>query len=308
MVLKPVLADLTSAISAMAANSAPRPPTSRLKVPSPSPYDGKPKKECGPWLQRVHTWLTCNGEDPDTPEAVRAASSLLSGAAQQWFQSCVQSAKQAGYGDETAGGFLTFDDFAKAMECFLGDPLPELKARIALRNLAQNRSVLDYASEFQRLISYIPGIDTGSLRFAFWYGLKPRIQELLTGKIEDVETWYGIRDLAHRFDTQMFMPKHGPFASSRSYSSPRDKRDDPMDLGTAHVNSSARGRAPTPGPSRGRSPTPHRSMSPARSSAPRLTKLTDQERAQLRAAGACFRCRQPGHVSANCPKARGPKN
>lgn len=299
------LATIASAVTVNNAANADRTPTSSLKVPSPGTYDGKSRKECGPWLNRVLTWLTCNKADPDTPDAVRAASTLLTGPAQQWFQSCVQSTKSAGYGDETSGGFQTFRDFAEAMELFLGDPLPELQARLSLRSLAQTRSVLIYASEFQRLISYIPNIDAGTLKFDFWFGLKPKIKELLTGKIENLPTWTDIRDLAHRFDTQLYLPRSSYAFSTPTPSAPRDRRpDDPMDINSAMTSRHPRGRAPTPGPSRGRSPAPRRSQSPARSShspSPRLSKLTPEERDQLRAAGACFKCRKHGHIAANCP-------
>jgi hypothetical protein len=33
-----------------------------------------------------------------------------------------------------------------------------------------------------------------------------------------------------------------------------------------------------------------------------FTKLTEEEKAQLRKRGACFRCRQDGHMSRECPK------
>lgn len=161
--MQTLLVAMNAVIPAMVANST-RTSASRLKVPSPGNYDDTPKKECGPWLNRVLTWLTCNEADPDTPEAVRAASSLLSSSAQQWFQSCIQAAKTAGYADETSGCFATFRDCAFAMERFLGDPLPEFRARLNLRALVQTRSVLDYAFEFQRLISYIPAIDSGTLK------------------------------------------------------------------------------------------------------------------------------------------------
>ena len=34
----------------------------------------------------------------------------------------------------------------------------------------------------------------------------------------------------------------------------------------------------------------------------RLGPLTDEERKKLSAKGRCFRCRQQGHMSRNCPK------
>ena len=33
-----------------------------------------------------------------------------------------------------------------------------------------------------------------------------------------------------------------------------------------------------------------------------LLKLTDKEREELRASGACFKCRQPGHIARECRK------
>jgi hypothetical protein len=34
---------------------------------------------------------------------------------------------------------------------------------------------------------------------------------------------------------------------------------------------------------------------------PRFTQLSEQEKSDLRARGACFKCRQTGHISKYCP-------
>jgi hypothetical protein len=183
------------------------------------------------------------------------------------------------------------------MERNLGDPIPELKARKELHTLRQTTSVLDYASHFQRLLSFIPNLDPQHIAFSFWNGLKPKIQELLTGKIQEHSTWQEIRDLAHRFDT-LVMEQRFP-SSRRSYPVPRDHRpDDPMDLSAAYASRpTARGRPATPDPRRGRTPSPRRPTSDR----PTLSKLTSAERDQLRSTGACFRCRQVGHFRSDCP-------
>lgn len=321
--LQPFIANV-SALATAASNAASRPASTSvlppgLKMPTPPYFDGKSRRNCSTWLTQVRNWLIVTGVDLSTLHSVRVAANLLSDSALQWFQSKVQQARHDGYGDESTGGFQNFDEFAHDMELSLGDPLPELKARKELHVLTQTTSVLNYASTFARLISFIPNLDPGHLSFAFWFGLKPKIKEQLSGKVEDAAPWQEIRTLAHRFDTLAMEQRSSPSSSSfpsyrRSYSVPRDnRRDDPMDLGSAYVSRHPRGRSPTPDPRRGRSPTPDprrgRSPSPFRPSSdrPTLAKLTPAEREQLRSIGACFRCRKTGHFTGQCPLNRAGK-
>ena len=240
------------------------------------------------------------GLDLDSPNCVIFVSSFLTGPAQTWFSS---ESDRAPYGMADSAGFSTFEEFATALMRHLGDPNPEDKARRSLRSLKQTTSVKAYADEFQRIITYLPNRDAADLRFDFIYGLKPKIQELLVGKVDDsCMPWQDVRDLAYRFD-DVVMSSRFPFAPQPSRpSSFRDTRPSndpsPMDLGATSTEYH-RGRTTTPGsPFRGRASTPD-----PRSFASPLPKLTDQERQKLIATNGCFRCRKPhaGHQARDCP-------
>ncbi len=272
-----------------------------IKAPTIDFFDGKQQKSVRPWLQRTRSILKLMGLNLDSPNCVTFVSSFLTGPAQTWFSS---EADRAAYGMADSAGFSTFDDFATALMRHLGDPNPEDKARKNLRSLKQTTSVKAYADEFQRIITYLPNRDADDLRFDFIYGLKPKIQELLVGKVDDSNMlWQDVRDLAYRFDDVVMSSRFnstGP-QPSRPFPS-RDTRPHngpaPMDIGATSTEYS-RGRPSSPGPSsRGRSSTPH-----PRSSANSLPKLTDQERQKLIANNGCFRCRKfnAGHQARDCP-------
>ena len=313
--IQPFLANvaiLASAISSRGPDHGPNLPERTqglppgVKAPRPPPYDGKSKKNCVPWTTSLRTYFQVTGVNLNTRKAVQLASTYLIDAAQMWWQSRLDTCRKDGDPDDISGGYLTFDEFAAALQISLGDPMPELKARKELQTLRQITSVTKYAWNFQRIIMSIPHPDVASLKFQFWYGLKSEIQKLLAGRVQDCNTWLDIRDLAHEYDEIVTDQRYSSYspAPRRNY---RDNRpDDPMDLSSAHVSHSSRSRAPTPGPSRGRTPSPaSRRSTPDR---PRLTKLTSEERDKLRSAGACFRCRKPGHISANCPLGRPASN
>lgn len=275
-----------------------------VKIPHPPFYDGRSKKACRPWLNTVRTWMQVTRMDLDSIDCVRLASTFLTDAAQDWFQSRMLITAQEEYADTTAAGYANFDEFAFDLERALGDPYPELKARKDLHRLTQRTSVMEYASQFQRIVAHIPTTDPAHLLWKFLDGLKPDLQKLLLGKTEGMQKWQDVRDLAHRFDSLVMDSRHKAYPDRRPaypVNTTRDnRRDDPMDLSAAHVPSrspSVHRRPPTPGPNRGRSPAP----SSSNTDRPRLAKLTPEERDRCIAEGRCLRCRKLGHFASTCP-------
>ena len=180
-----------------------------VKPPVLETFSGKSPKDVRPWLQRARSVLRISGFDLESSDVVSYAASFLTGAANSWFLS---EADRAPYGSIDNGGFNNFDEFATALTRHMGDPNPEDKARKSLRSLRQTTSVKSYADEFQRLITYLPNRDPADLCFDFVTGLKPKIQELLVGKVTCDMKWQDVRDLAYRFDDVVMM-NHRSFPS-----------------------------------------------------------------------------------------------
>ena len=268
------------------------------KAPVIENYNGSVKL-LRPWLNRTRGILIMLGFDLNQPFTVVYAASFLTGPAQSWYNSEADRAKTY----KESAGFATFDDFASALSAKMGDPDPESKARDRLANLRQTTSVKAYADDFHRIITHLPNRHPDDLCHDFKRGLKPRIRELLVGRITPNMTWHDIRDLAYQMDDAV-MSHRNVRDHSRTFSSEhRDNRpDDPMDLGNV---TTSRGRSLSRSQSPSRYPTPGRSNTS--SSTSRIPKLTPEIRAHLMANNGCFRCRKEnaGHTAINCP---GPVN
>ena len=267
------------------------------KAPTIETYNGSVKL-LRPWLNRTRGILMMLGFDLNQPFTVVYAASFLTGPAQSWYNSEADRAKEY----KESAGFATFDDFSRALSAKMGDPDPESKARDRLINLRQTTSVKAYADEFHRIITHLPHRHPDDLCHDFKRGLKPKIRELLVGRITQNMTWHDIRDLAYQMDDAVMSHR-----TDRIFPRTTDRRDnrpdDPMELG--HV-STPRGRTPSrsQSPERGRRfPTPGRSSAPLSSTTTRIPKLTPEIRAHLMANNGCFRCRKEnaGHTASNCP-------
>ena len=263
-----------------------------VKPPLPTRLSAKRRSDVPDWIANTRVALQLAGFNLDHSASVAYASTFLDDKANAWWRTCLAAPANPAF--QSSGGFGTFDSFAAELQKKLGQPFPEATAREKLAKLQQTRSVLDYSDAFTRIIKDLPERHWKDLRFDYLQGLKLSIREMLTGKISEDTKWEEISSLAHQCDQVLmarpsgarpqYMERDRPLPS-RPINSPT-----PMELGhLGHVDAPRKGRPQTPHP---------RANSPLRTAS--LNRLTDEERESLRRAGACFRCRKPGHFSREC--------
>ena len=244
-------------------------------------------KDVETFLTQMRTFLYLSEINPTSQTAVAVASQFLRGDTASWFAS-----KQKLYND-IAGGFGTFNDFAAGLRIATGIRDPVKTARENLANARHRTSVAKYREDFSKWQAYLPV--ESSTAHAFYRGLKDDIRLLLVGKCSyTVDSWERIADLAEEMDREKFHARGT--TSYRPSATPSGPV--PMDLGVVEAKTSyprSRSSSPAPRPS-----TP--------GSRPALKRLTDADRDQLRKEGRCFKCREKGHVSADCPTKVAPKN
>jgi hypothetical protein len=286
-----------------------------VKPPQPNRFDARNKADIPAWIDQTRATLLLAGFSLESPATVAYVSSFLDDRAAAWWSTCVSAAPPH---LKASAGFSGFEEFAIALRDRLGVPHADDFARDRLSRLRQHKSVLDYTDEFTRLIKEIPNRHPSDLRHDYLQGLKAPIRGMLVQKISHDSTWQEISKLAHECDNVLMADRRSRSAYPSSASAALYPRPagpaDPMDLGNLNTSTSrSSSRPPTPSRSsrpghRSSSPFPRpsrSSLSPASSSSSaRLSKLTDAERAYLRANHGCFRCRQinADHVARECPR------
>lgn len=154
------------------------------------------------------------------------------------------------------------------------DPQAEENARVKLHKLRQAGSAKKYTEEFKRLAACISDLTESDKLQTYKHGLKPELRRDLTVmKVRDFDT--AIRE-AEELDEIMFQERLRA-AEDRA---PRKDRVEKANKVTEKL--------------RDRQPTAEIAM----------TKKTEQ--AELRKKGACFYCKQLGHIAIACPSK--PKN
>lgn len=268
-----------------------------VKPPVPTTFDGAKKEEVTTWLSQTRATLQLANFRMDA-STVAYAASFLTGRAAKWWKTCVATAPDH---LKASGGFDTFEEFANKMKSSIGVPAPETKAREQLFKLRQLTSVVDYGEKFVDIIKELPNRDWRDLRFDYLHGLKLDIQEMLTGKIDDDTPWEEIHELARQCDELRMQQRTSRFHHPKFPSTPRSGPT-PMDLDNLNVKTPSRPASPA-STSRHRATTPPpRRPSMLLSTSAKLKPLTPETREECRVKNLCFRCRQPGHISTNCPK------
>jgi hypothetical protein len=170
-------------------------------------------------------------------------------------------------------------------------------ARTKLRQLVQINTVQGYCTLFMQTVLHVPTMHVDDQIEAFIAGLKPGICREVV--LKDLKTLQEVMDFAVFVESRLQHHREGGFRSSNNNyyragppsfasrspvvasSSSSSSTSTPMDLSAvSESNSTAELNA------MGSSP---------------LKKLSDTERDQLRREGKCFRCRQRGHMSRDCP-------
>jgi hypothetical protein len=243
-----------------------------LKLPLIDTFSGKNKRDVSSWLSRTRRILIISAIPIASTQAVHYVSTFLREHALKWFEMC---AANVSLDQRHHAGFLSFDSFSIAMTAALGEHFPAEKARDRLTSFKQRGAVSDYGSEFQRILADIPDMDIGTTRYFYLRGLKDKLREMITGKFDELATWDVIHLVACRHDQLSSIAR--PFSSSSSHHTP-------MDLTNVNVTKEKS------------KPRPARPASKPR------PPLTQAERVTLTESGACFYCRQPGHLVSDCPE------
>ena len=212
------------------------------------------------------------------------------------------------------------------------------RMRLKLENFYQkhNQSVSEYVFELQELFSMVGAMPAEMKVIKLWYSLSTRIQRAMwrDGLHPDSSTWDEVvakvevikiadnvvdrRDGPKPQNRKNWRPNtidHGhqrtpdPASRSMTYANNNDRRSDHGNQGPSQGRSTSQARQNSIQHSRGRfrnekstSRTSNNKNSGLSSrKSVKFVNLTDKEMAQLRAEGKCFNCKEPGHMSRNCP-------
>lgn len=223
------------------------------------------------WIFSVEAYFAAIG-DVDDARKVHFTASLFKKNALAWWRS-VQQGRQA---------LPTWEQFKHEARTEFLLPNTVKRARDRLANTYQTKSVQDYNYRFRSLALQINDMSPAEKLDRYIRGLKAHIQREL--ELRPPATWEDAQAMAERIDRIDFYYRRG-----RDNRDNRDRTARPDRNSAAYANRGAHDGA-----------IPMELGLIDRPSRP--SKLTDADKEKLRQRGACFYCKETGHIAINCPK------
>jgi hypothetical protein len=223
-------------------------------------------------------------------DQVKRAQQFLKDGALQWFAS-IQLSEQP---------FTSIEDFKTRIRLHIAPHGISKTTRAKLKTLKQTHSLQAYNTLFLGYMIHLPNMDPEDAIEHYRSGLRTNLQDKISDK--EFTTINEIMDAVVLIDQRMQHQSIGnrstsSFRSSSSSaffvnpsssgSSTTSSTSAPMDLSVVEQQQQDTELNAINGP---------------------LKKLTEAERQQLMREGKCFRCRQRGHMSRDCPKSQHSKN
>ena len=200
---------------------------------------------------------------------VELASSLLEGNELLWLIAC----------QEAGTIFNNWIDFRNALARTFGPLQSEEEHRLSLFSLRQVGSLEEYIQDFTRPSLSVAGLDEHSRAVLFVKGLQSDLQaDALREHLRHLSDALVAARMARR---QLSFLDHDQQSWKSSEVASRTSLPRKSDLTTLRVAPSAKVQQ--------------------QPSISRPTKLTDELRRKLMREGRCFKCRQFGHLSKDCP-------
>jgi hypothetical protein len=231
--------------------------------------------------------------------AAQFASTYLKDAAWTWFSSL------------TAEQLISIVDLDSFVNCISKRFKPldnQHLARIKLVSLVQTGSVAKYNELFNSLMQQLPKMDSEDRKFQYMQKLKDNIQTALAATVQPNHSLNDIQLMALKLDSTLFHQRK-PFNIRRtpvSNTSPtwptkpivanviNNNTSSSMGSSTSNNNNSI-------GDGNAYESCGDITVAHVNNMNGFVPKLTPEIREQCRKNRLCFRCRQPGHLSINCP-------
>lgn len=300
-----------------------------LKAAKPTRFAGKPSEKVVLWLFTVRQYFVANNEvDAPDEQKTAYAASFFDGAALSWWQQIVaadaiktatreqirihnhmedqRAAQNPGYQprleplpDDTRIT-TSWARFEEAMyQRFQAVDFAKV-ARERLRKCHQSKSVSSYIYAYNLIIADIPDMAESEKVYNFVSGLKEKVR--IEVELKNPSKLDQAQQIAERVDEIIYAahkklpsgPPGRPQPRPQNSGGPPRRHQNgpaPMDLDALKRVLNAYAAHPRDGALR---------RGKDASNPPR--RLTDAEREDLRRRGACFYCKQPGHLAVNCPQ------